>query len=259
MRDFTLAKYQALLQALIERGFPILGVAHWMDALPTPGALLRHDVDRRPFNAVRMAGLEHRLGIASTYYFRADPCSYVPECIKRIRDWGHEIGYHYEDLARTNGNTSKALDAFFENLEKLREHAPVRTVSAHGSPLSPHDNQNLWLAIAKCQKTATKYRDAVADIDYRDMLYFTDTGRTWDSSSANLRDHAHGSLAPDKKIRNTSDLCNFIQNHRPARLALTVHPERWDEKPIDWLLQWGKDQTINTMKRGIKALRAGDS
>ena len=34
---------------------------------------------------------------------------------------GHEIGYHYEDLALENGNPDKAYNSFCKNLERIRE------------------------------------------------------------------------------------------------------------------------------------------
>lgn len=33
--------------------------------------ILRHDVDRLPGNALKMARLEHEMGVQATYYFRA--------------------------------------------------------------------------------------------------------------------------------------------------------------------------------------------
>ena len=61
--------------------------------------VLRHDIDRKPMNALRMAELEYELGIQSTYYFRF-PCTFKPEIIRKIRDLGHEVGYHYEVLSK---------------------------------------------------------------------------------------------------------------------------------------------------------------
>jgi hypothetical protein len=31
--------------------------------------LVRHDVDRKPLNALKMAEIENKLGVKSTYYF----------------------------------------------------------------------------------------------------------------------------------------------------------------------------------------------
>ncbi|HQE53375.1 MAG TPA: hypothetical protein PLD74_13545, partial [Prolixibacteraceae bacterium] len=59
---------------------------------------LRHDVDARPQNSLRLARLEHTLGIRGTYYFRI-PHTFQPSIIQEIASLGHEIGYHYETMA----------------------------------------------------------------------------------------------------------------------------------------------------------------
>ena len=57
---------------------------------------------------------------------------------------GHEIGYHYEDLAMAKGNYEKAILSFEQNLAKLRHIVPVETICMHGSPLSKFDNRKIW-------------------------------------------------------------------------------------------------------------------
>ncbi|MDO9536757.1 MAG: hypothetical protein Q7J68_00370, partial [Thermoplasmata archaeon] len=72
-RDFTLEKYSDLLLALIGK-YRIRTVA---DYLTQPErehvVVLRHDVDKHPERAARMALLEKNMGVQSTYYFRWDP------------------------------------------------------------------------------------------------------------------------------------------------------------------------------------------
>ena len=52
---------------------------------------------------------------------------------------GHEIGYHYENMAKCNGTFEMAIEDFKNNLKKLREIAPVYTICMHGSPRSRWD------------------------------------------------------------------------------------------------------------------------
>jgi hypothetical protein len=63
--------------------------------------VLRHDVYRKPMNALQMAELEHDLGIQSTYYFRF-PYTFKSDIIGKIHDLGHEVGYLYEVLSKAN-------------------------------------------------------------------------------------------------------------------------------------------------------------
>jgi len=99
LRDFTPEAYRALLSALKEGGYGFQTVA---DFLQNPGektVILRHDVDRLPRNALRLARLEADLYILATYYFRTVPAVFDPGIIREIAGMGHEIGYHYENLS----------------------------------------------------------------------------------------------------------------------------------------------------------------
>ncbi len=56
----------------------------------------------------------------------------------------------------------------------------------HGSPLSKYDNKKIW--------EKYDYRDygIIADpsfdIDYDEVFYITDTGRSWNNSNVSIRD-----------------------------------------------------------------------
>ena len=72
MRDFTMWKYKELCLALLDSGYTPLTVYSYLRGKEKDNKLvvLRHDADRKSGNALRMAELEHELGIQSTYYFR---------------------------------------------------------------------------------------------------------------------------------------------------------------------------------------------
>ena len=91
---------------------------------------MRHDTDRKPENALRMAVLEHELGIQSTYYFRF-PYTFKPDIIGKIHDLGHEVGYHYEVLSKARGDYEKAVELFEQELSEFREIVDVKTICMH--------------------------------------------------------------------------------------------------------------------------------
>lgn len=106
--DFTLTKYKELLLTIKSKGYIFerfdeyiekSEIASSLQFLNFKTLILRHDVDRMPQNALKMAKLEHDLGIKTTYYFRTIPQTFKPEIIKQIVDLGHEIGYHYENFS----------------------------------------------------------------------------------------------------------------------------------------------------------------
>jgi len=106
--------------------------------------ILRHDVESRYSNALRMAKIQHSLGIKGSYYFRLFSKPGNEAIIKQIVSLGHEIGYHYDDLTACKGNHQNALKRFQKNLNYLRQFAPVTTITMEGAPLSKYDNRNLW-------------------------------------------------------------------------------------------------------------------
>ncbi|GAB1405066.1 hypothetical protein MASR1M74_22450 [Lentimicrobium sp.] len=138
--DFTFTTYHKLLNALQSQGFLFYTVSAYMAGgaktkagmVHTGGVaghsgraiILRHDVEARYGNALKMAKLQHKLGIRGTYYFRIFPGRGNEAVIREIVGMGHEIGYHYDDLSACRGDYEKALQRFQKNLAYLRRLRP---------------------------------------------------------------------------------------------------------------------------------------
>ena len=135
-----------LLLAFQAKGYVFLTFENYCTAehLPDRYVILRHDVDRCPQNSVATAQIENKLQARASYYFRVVPESNQPDAIRRIADLGHEIGYHYEDMALAHGDIDKAFAHFEKSLHYFRTYYPVRTVCMHGAPTSRYDGRNLW-------------------------------------------------------------------------------------------------------------------
>ena len=117
--SFKISGYEKIIKCLVElRDKPVWTVGeaarHLKNGvLAKPCVILRHDVDRRAHRAVRLAELEAKYGIKSTYYFRScSNGSWPQKHIKEISDLGHETGYHYETLSRCKGHRSSAIEMF---------------------------------------------------------------------------------------------------------------------------------------------------
>lgn len=221
--------------------------------------ILRHDVDARPTNALKCARLEKKMGITGTYYFRITPGSYDENVISEIHSLGHEIGYHYEDLAATHGNYELAIKLFEQNLAKLRRLVPIETICMHGSPLSKYDNRKLW--------EKYDYRDfgikgePYLDIDFREILYLTDTGRRWDGDRYSIRDRVIQpgelpasevqALVKSPVCRTTFDIVRAVDaGLMPSGIMITLHPQRWDDNTLLWMREfiW---QNIKNAGKGL--------
>jgi len=218
-------------------------------AVPSePFAVLRHDVDKRPDMALRMARLEAEKGISSTYYFRRAEHCFDPAIIGQVAALGHEIGYHYEVLARTRGDVAAAISLFQSELEDFRAIAPIRTITMHGSSLSPHDNRDIWK-----QHDFKDYGlvgEGYLSIDFSRLAYVSDTGGTWDNLAFNIKDQ--GELEVRPRMRDSDQLIEFISNGKLPALYLLAHPDRWTVGSGEWVSEFVTKRARNLGKRVLK-------
>ena len=255
MKDFTLRAYKRYIQAIKTSFTRVLTFAEFFLSDPKPGSfcMIRHDVDRRPNNALEMARVENETGLSATYYFRAKPNSLKFDIVKEIQCLGHEIGYHYECLSDHKGDMVLALKDFEDNLKKFRKVVPIRTISMHGAPLSPFDNRDIWREPKNHELLSGKFGivgEVYLDIDYGDTIYINDTGRNWFSSKSNLRDRVISSLSLD--FKNGEELYQYLVSNPHPRVVFQVHPERWTDKMTGYYRSLLLDTMVNVCKYGIR-------
>jgi len=244
--DFTLQKYQELCKVILEEEYTPLTVESYLRELPSGKvAILRHDVDRVPERALKMAKLEKDLGIVSTYYFRMNKKVFKPEIIKEIASMGHEIGYHYEVLDKAKGSYEEAIKIFEEELNKFREICDVYTVCMHGNPLTPWINKDLWKRYDL--KTFGIIGEPYISIDYRKVCYFSDTGRTW-SGKFSVKDSVEDSKI---HVKTTNDIIELLRKGKFKQVCILTHPNRWCDNPWDWFKELITQNIKNIGKRLI--------
>lgn len=240
--DFTLSKYLLFLKRLTKGGYSSISLSDYLNnkSVSFTFYILRHDVDRNPMNSLKMAKLEKELGIKGTYYFRIVPESFDEDIIKEIENMGHEIGYHYEEMDVVSSKfgvqrseeelIDNAWELFTENLDKIRKIADVKTICAHGSPLSPFENKTLW---AKYDyKALGIIADAHLDTDWNQFAYFTDTGRRWNGTNVSVRDKVKSNY--NFNFKSTFDIINNLDK-LPDKVMFNIHPERWNDKFVLWM------------------------
>ena len=248
MIDFTLKTYKKLLISLKNKSYSFYTFEEFLTKknLNKKYIILRHDVDKKPQNSLKTAIIENELVIKASYYFRIKKCSYNEEVIKNIAELGHEIGYHYENLAITKGDYKKAMEDFKINLDKFCKYYPVKTICMHGSPLSKYDNKLLW--------SKYNYRDfdiigePYFDIDFNEVFYLTDTGRSWNNSKASIRDKVNSSYKYN--FKSTFEIINILQSNKlPDKIMITTHPQRWNNNFFLWYKELIFQNSKNIIKR----------
>lgn len=262
--DFTLNKYKQLLRALHNGGYEfvtmeelvkLVGKGSTASESHKPVVCLRHDVDKRAKNSLRMAKLEAKWGIRATYYFRVTKDSNNEEVIRHITAMGHEIGYHYEDMAICHGDTAKAYAHFQQWLGHFRQFYPVSTICMHGAPTSAYDGRDLWKTYDYKQMGIVC--EPYLDLDYSKVLYLTDTGRRWDGYRVSLRDkipHYQDQWTRDGlTFHETDELIDFVEiphgaGDKQYNLLLTTHPQRWSKYKHEWMRELLSQKAKNIVK-----------
>lgn len=269
MRDFSICALRRLFIELQEAQYRYLSLSDYLEKPNAcrPIVILRHDIDRRYDRAKKIAVMEKEMGIRGTYYLRAMTGRFSDETIQAIVAQGHEIGYHYEDLHVAKGDLAVALESFEKNLERLREIAPVKTICMHGSPLSKHDNREMWKD--RSYKEFGIIGEPYFDIDFSKVMYLTDTGRRWDGGSVSIRDRVIRKPKPEDggneatnrlRLHSTKDIITALKNNRlPDQIMLTIHPQRWTDEWGPWLWELISQKSKNVVKYFLVKRRTGKS
>lgn len=247
--DFTLRKYKNLLIALQSTGHTFQRFDEFIDRPQERAIILRHDVDARNRNSLEFARIQHESGIRGTFYFRMVKGSYNVSLITEIAEMGHEIGYHYEDMDMAKGDLRLAVDLFERHLGVLREVASIRTICMHGSPRSKYDNREIWKVID--YRNYGIVGEPYFDLNFNDVFYLTDTGRSWNGSSQSVRDK----VVSDKSwpvANSTDDIISLIMNKSfPDRVMFNFHPQRWNDNILIWFWEKYYQSLKNTIKRNF--------
>ena len=247
LRDFTLKRYRELLSAAAASTYAPTTVRDYLTSPAKRCLILRHDVDRTPERALEMARVERGMDVTATYYFRHRAGVFDPAIMSEIADMGHEIGYHYETLDKAKGDVDEAVCMFEGELAEFREIVEVKTVCMHGNPLASWTNRDMWRRY--------DFRDfgiigePYLSIDYTDVMYLTDTGRTWAGEKVSVKDVVDTQY--DRKVSSTDGVIDLIGSERFPHICLLAHPNRWCDNFGSWLWELVWQNTKNIGKRGI--------
>ena len=246
--DFSFNIYKKLLKAIKSREYSFSTFEEFVKAPEKKhNVVLRHDVDRKPLRALKMAQIEHEFGVKSTYFFRIVKEVWNPNIISEVVSLGHEASYHYEDLTIKKGNHQEAIKHFEFWLKRIREFYPSKTICMHGSPVSIWDNRSLW--------DHYNYKDygiiaePYFDVDYNDLFYITDTGRSWNNRNISVRDHVETRYSiPVNSTQHMIDL--IVSNQLPDKIMINTHPHRWSSN----IIEWSSEYMLQNIKNQVKKL-----
>ena len=244
--DHTIKAYKSLLQAFVGAGYQF---QKFEDYLVSPLAgkvvIMRHDVDEKAENALKMAKVEHDLGVVSTYFFRIVKQSDKPDVIREIASMGHAIGYHYEDLSLAEGDFEKAIESFERNLTYFRQYYPVKVVCMHGSTSSKFDNRLLWE-----RYNLSDYGilgEPYLSLNFDEIFYLTDTGYAWDGGKYAIRDvveNKHG-----LHFHSTKQVVECIKSESFPKQSMILAHTLWSDNLFQWIGLHAREFLRNNVKR----------
>ncbi len=252
--DFTSNCFKNILTELNENNYSFITYESFINNtnISDKFIILRHDIDKKPKNALVFAEIESSLEVKASYYFRIVKQSFDTRIIKQISDLGHEIGYHYEDLSLSKGDFKKAIILFQKNLKKFRDICPIKTICMHGSPLQKWDNRDIWKKY--------NYRDygiigePYFDIDFNKIFYITDTGRKWNGNDVSIRDKVNNKFSCSYK--STNDIIKALKtNSLPKLIMMTTHPQRWNDDILPWSVELVFQNIKNIVKFSLNKIR----
>ena len=258
MRDFTLSSYSKLLDQIRTSAYEFITFQQFCERpdREQKWCILRHDVDRLPWNAVKMSDIEREKGIKASYYFRVAKEAYNQNVIKRIVEAGHEAGYHYEDMDLASGDKIKAYELFKTHLEHFRSFYDVKTICMHGSPLSQYDNRDIWKEYD--YKDHGIIGEPYYDLDFNNVFYVTDTGRKWNNSEVSVRDKVKTPF--NIEIQNIQHFINRLKaGELPDKIMINTHPNRWFDESYLWVKELVMQNIKNQIKKVIIKKRKNSS
>jgi hypothetical protein len=209
---YSLPHYRHLLEAAKQRYWLPL-VRDVARGLPERDFLLiRHDVDITPWSALRMAQLEHELGVHTTYYYRLHAPFYnlmdgaVLDSVRQVAAMGHEVGLHYEPgffLERGMDPVAgtRADLRTFEALVGFRTHSIAQHQPAAGPVLADISPDH-----------PCAYQPALV----RDIPYFGDSGFHWREGCVCTKFHhrrLHTLIHPHSWVRDARPWQDVLRAH----------------------------------------------
>lgn len=201
--------------------------------------VLKHDVEGNVPRALKLAEIEHRHGINGSYYVQAYLIKEQAnvEMLKKMRDMGHEISYHYDVLDTNSGDFDKAEQDFALWLERFHENGfSFRTICQHGNPIKKrigYTSNRDFFRNPDIKAKYSRFVDMVVDYSRyigQSYSYISDAGYMW----KHITEPETNDLNPDAltvPIGNFNKLTDFV-NKSVGSIVLSTHPHRWEESKV---------------------------
>lgn len=193
--------------------------------IPADAAMVRFDVERNCAHHVRIAKKLADAGTPASFYFHTRVGSYDRDGIHRIRDLGHEVGFHHECLDRCRGDFAKARDLFLREVEFFRKDGiDIQTCCNHGE---------LFLSKPGYQQNAdlfTRYPELLAEAGLRGEVQHWIRGQGLHYPSDTLTTY-----------RRFWPMLYAARADTSKPVMVLTHPHRWHVNPVKTTFEITRD------------------
>lgn len=179
--EFTYTAYCGLLSLLRQGGYAFTDY-HDYQAHPRC-VILRHDVDNSLPQALRLAEIEADEGVKSTWFVLLRTDFYNPasasaqKTLRRIRELGHEIGLHFDEMAYSGEDgIEPCANSSIE--EHIRYEADV-LADICGCPITTVSMHRPSKATLEADLKIPGMVNSYGQTFFHDFKYFSDSRRRW--------------------------------------------------------------------------------
>lgn len=217
-RDFNYKHYEAIIKKALEMRYKIVNFREVDEFYDSERLLLlRHDIEEKPERALRIAEVEHSLGVHSTFFVRIHSNDYNPFGfksigeLKKILSLGHEIGLHYETLELARVLKVDPLALFIQDKSALENSLDIKieSVSEHGDKRThrtiDHPSEDS-MELMERLKQGVICRNSYDPRYFKEMKYLSESNGVWREGC----------------------ICEHLGEQ--LKIQLLTHPHLWYEK-----------------------------
>lgn len=179
--EFTYTAYRNLLSLLRQGGYAFTGY-HDYQAHPRC-VILRHDIDNSLPQALRLAEIEATEGVHSTWFVLLRTDFYNPASaasqrqLRRIRELGHELGLHFDEMAYPKEDASCTTGS--SSTEELICHEAGILSDICGCPITTVSMHRPSKATLEADLQIPDMVNSYGQTFFHDFKYLSDSRRRW--------------------------------------------------------------------------------
>lgn len=179
--EFTYSAYRGLLHLLRKENYVFSDYHRYAENARC--VILRHDIDNSLSQAVRLAEIEAAEGVHSTWFVLLRTDFYNPASaasqrqLRRIRELGHELGLHFDEMAYPQEGASCTTGS--SSTEELICHEAGILSDICGCPITTVSMHRPSKATLEADLKIPGMVNSYGQTFFHDFKYLSDSRRRW--------------------------------------------------------------------------------